>query len=307
MLKVESIVKKYGEFTAVAGVSFEVANGECFGLLGPNGAGKTTTISVICGISSPDSGDIFLNGVSLTNNARAVKRGIGFVPQELALYSEIDAKDNLRFFGSLYGLFGSECEARIEEALELVGLSDRADEPISKFSGGMKRRLNIAAGLLHSPELLVLDEPTVGIDPQSRNLIFETLERLRDEGKTILYTTHYMEEVERLCQRIAIMDHGKVVATGDLKDLKNAEGQKKMVFVQLAEDLLSQDAEFLCTEMGCLLDGPVIHFPICNLVSDIPNILSKIAAKGYTVTALKTSEASLEQVFLTHTGRRLRD
>jgi ABC-2 type transport system ATP-binding protein len=307
MLKVDSLAKRYGETIAVDGVSFEVSGGECFGLLGPNGAGKTTTISMICGVTKPDSGNLTLNGVSWNRDPASVKGRIGYVPQELALYQEIDARENLRFFGSLYGLFGSECEKRIDATLEMVGLSDRAKEPVSRFSGGMKRRLNIASGLLHEPDLLVLDEPTVGIDPQSRNAIFDTLELLRGEGKTLLYTTHYMEEVERLCQRVAIMDHGKIVAAGDLQELKQCEGNRGFVTIQLKQELDEGARHRLATQLGCRCEGPLILAPFEDLSRDISILLTHLAADGHEVVSVKSSEASLEQIFLRTTGRKLRD
>jgi ABC-2 type transport system ATP-binding protein len=219
MLELRNLTKRYGERVAVDRLSLSVNRGERFGLLGPNGAGKTTTISMLVGALKPDSGEILFGGEPLAGESDPLKRKIGYVPQELALYDELTATDNLRFFGAVYGLGGAKLAERVEASLEVAGLTDRAKNRVKTFSGGMKRRLNLAAALLHEPELLVLDEPTVGVDPQSRNAIFEALERLAQSGLTLLYTTHYMEEVERLCDRIAIMDQGQIVAEGTQAEL----------------------------------------------------------------------------------------
>ena len=219
MLELKNLTKRYGERVAVDRLSLSVKRGERFGLLGPNGAGKTTTISMLVGALKPDSGEIRFNGEPLAGECDPLKRKIGYVPQELALYDDLTAVENLRFFGAIYGLSGSHLAEQVNQALELAGLTDRAKSRVRTFSGGMKRRLNLAAALLHEPELLVLDEPTVGVDPQSRNAIFEALEKLAARGITLLYTTHYMEEVERLCERIAIMDQGQIVAEGTLVEL----------------------------------------------------------------------------------------
>ena len=219
MVAVQSLVKSFGELRAVDGVSFEVKKGSCFGLLGPNGAGKSTTISMIVGTLAPDSGSMQIDGQTIKGETDTLRRKIGYVPQELALFDELSSIHNLQFFGALYDMSKSEIESRSQEVLNIVGLADRAKEPVKNFSGGMKRRLNIAIALIHRPELLILDEPTVGVDPQSRNAIFEVIEQLRGEGMTLIYTTHYMEEVERMCDDIAIVDHGKVVIRGLLDEL----------------------------------------------------------------------------------------
>ena len=213
LLRVEGLVKSYGTRRAVDGVSFQVRAGQTVGLLGPNGAGKSTTVSMLCGLLRPDAGQVLLDGQSVTTGAAGVKRRIGLVPQDLALYDDLSAYENLRLFGALYGLKAKPLNERIERVLGLVNLVDRARDKPATFSGGMKRRLNIAAALLHDPDLLILDEPTVGVDPQSRNAIFDNLETLRSRGKALVYTTHYMEEAERLCDRVVIIDHGKVAAS----------------------------------------------------------------------------------------------
>ncbi len=219
VLTVEHLRKTFGDLVAVSDVSFAVAPGQLVGLLGPNGAGKTTTVSMITGLLTADRGEVRIGGRPLTGDTDPLKRRIGLVPQDIALYDELTARDNLRFFGALYRMSGRALDEAITGALELVGLADRARDRVKTFSGGMKRRLNLAAGLLHDPDVLLLDEPTVGVDPQSRNAIFENLEGLKRRGKALLYTTHYMEEAERLADRIVVIDHGRVIADDTLADL----------------------------------------------------------------------------------------
>jgi len=221
MLTVTHLRKSFGTVLAVNDVSFSVQSGQILGLLGPNGAGKTTTVSMVAGLLTPDRGDVLIAGQRLAGDTDPSKRRIGLVPQDLALYDELSARDNLRFFGALYSLTGRALDTAIARVLTLVGLADRARDAVKTFSGGMKRRLNLAAGLLHNPDILLLDEPTVGVDPQSRNAIFDNLEVLKAEGKALLYTTHYMEEVERLADRIVIVDHGTVVADDTLAVLQS--------------------------------------------------------------------------------------
>src|SRR5450759_4256045 len=219
MLEVNGITKSYGKLMAVSGVSFRADHGETIGLLGPNGAGKTTTVSIIAGLLSPDSGEVLIEGKQVKSDTDPVKLKIGLVPQDMALYDKLSAHDNLTFFAALYSLAGAKAEQAIDDVLNLVGLSDRAGDKVETFSGGMKRRLNLAAALLHDPQILLLDEPTVGVDPQSRNAIFDNLETLKSLGKTLVYTTHYMEEAERLCDRLVVIDHGKVIADNTLPGL----------------------------------------------------------------------------------------
>ena len=220
MLEVRTLRKTYGDLVAVHDVSFSVQPGEVVGLLGPNGAGKTTTVSMIAGLVTPTAGEVLIEGAPLAGDTDPKKRRIGLVPQDLALYDELSALQNLRFFGALYDLTPTALESAIRSSLELVGLAERAKDRVGTFSGGMKRRLNIAASLLHDPDILLLDEPTVGVDPQSRNAIFDNLETLKARGKGLLYTTHYMEEVERLADRVVIVDHGRVVASDTLEGLQ---------------------------------------------------------------------------------------
>jgi ABC-2 type transport system ATP-binding protein len=243
MLQVDRLSKRYGERVAVDAISFSIAQGETVGLLGPNGAGKTTAISMICGISKPDSGEVTLGGVRLTQDANAVKRRVGLVPQDLALYEELSAWANLQLFGGLYGLGAAELQPRAKAALALVGLTDRSADRVKTFSGGMKRRLNIAGALLHDPDLILLDEPTVGVDPQSRNAIFDNLEELKRRGKTLLYTTHYMEEAERLCDRVLILDHGRVLASDTVAGFKQKYTNLEAAFIQLTGRALRDGAE----------------------------------------------------------------
>jgi len=243
MLEVEGISKRFGSRLAVDRVSFRVAVGESVGLLGPNGAGKTTAIAIISGIARPDDGFVALEGVRVTQDAGVLKRRVGLVPQDLALYEELTASANLELFGGLYGLTAERLRQRAEDALALVGLADRRHERVKGFSGGMKRRLNIAGALLHDPDLILLDEPTVGVDPQSRNAIFENLEELKRRGKTLLYTTHYMEEAERLCDRVLVMDRGRILAADSVPALRQRYGNLEAAFMQLTGRALRDGAD----------------------------------------------------------------
>jgi ABC-2 type transport system ATP-binding protein len=243
MLQVEKLSKRYGQRVAVDAISFHIDRGETVGLLGPNGAGKTTAIAMISGISRPDGGDVSLGGVSVTLNSQAAKRRVGLVPQDLALYDELSAWANLQLFGGLQGLGAAQLRSRADEVLSLVKLADRRTDRVKTFSGGMKRRLNIAAALLHDPDLILLDEPTVGVDPQSRNAIFDNLEELKRRGKTLLYTTHYMEEAERLCDRVVIIDHGRVLADDTVSHLKEQYTNLEAAFMQLTGRALRDGAD----------------------------------------------------------------
>jgi ABC-2 type transport system ATP-binding protein len=233
MLEAISLRKTFGALVAVDDVSLKLENGRILGLLGPNGAGKTTTVSMIATLLTPDRGEVRIDGRTVSGDTDPNKRKIGLVPQDLALYEELSARDNLRFFGALYSLSGAELEGAIASAVDIVGLADRVRDRVKVFSGGMKRRLNLAAGLLHNPDILLLDEPTVGVDPQSRNAIFDNLEQLKKQGKALLYTTHYMEEAERLADRIIVIDHGKVIADDTLQGLTRGGGTLESVFLAL--------------------------------------------------------------------------
>ncbi len=228
-VQVLNLVKTFDKIEAVKGISFNISKGEIFGLLGPNGAGKSTTINMMCGYLEPTSGDTIIDGLSVTREPMKVKRIIGVVPQEIALYKDLSSVENLEFFGEIYGLSRQERRTRAEEVLHFVGLYDRRKEPINNFSGGMQRRINMAIAMLHRPNFLLMDEPTAGVDPQSRENIFDTIEQLRDQGTTILYTTHYMEEAERLCNHIAIMDEGRIIAMGTLEELLALRDQTREI------------------------------------------------------------------------------
>jgi ABC-2 type transport system ATP-binding protein len=315
MLEAEGLRKSYGNVAAVNGVSLRAGKGETVGLLGPNGAGKTTTVSMIAGLVRPDAGEVRIGGRTLRGDTDPVKRAIGLVPQDLGLYDELSANDNLRLFGGLYGLSGARLQRAMEEALDFAGLSERAKDRVGAFSGGMKRRLNLAAALLHDPQLLLLDEPTVGVDPQSRNAIFDSLETLRKRGKTLVYTTHYMEEAERLCDRLVIIDHGKVIADDDLEGLHRLVPTANVLTVELADgagaglgaETLEQDLRQLSGVESAEFRGSTIKIGVRDLAVDTVSILGLLSARDLEVRHLASERGSLESVFLTLTGRSLRD
>ncbi|MFI6392338.1 ABC transporter ATP-binding protein [Nonomuraea sp. NPDC050540] len=308
-LSCHGLSKRYGDVVAVRDVGFSIAPGQAYGLLGPNGAGKTTTISMLVGLLRPDSGSVTVGGVDLGAEPLQAKAKIGYVPQEIALYPELTGRENLRFFGRLFGLPRRRLAGRVNEVLELVGLTDRADGKLDTYSGGMKRRINIGAALLHRPEILILDEPTVGVDPQSRKAILDGVEHLVAEGMALLYTSHYMEEVERVCDRVAIIDHGQIVAEGTRQELVAMVGSADKIELVLDGDV---DAAFakLRTVEGVLEaartgDGSV------RLLAEggrylLPALIT--AVEGYaTVTATEVIEPDLEATFLHLTGSTLRD
>ena len=308
-IEARGLEKRYGEVEAVRGVSFAVRQGEVFGFLGPNGAGKTTTISMLSCLQEPTAGTAVVAGHDVASAPARVKQLIGLVPQELALYPTLTARDNLRFFGSIYGLRGRDLRQRVNEALEMVGLVERARSAVKTFSGGMKRRLNIAAGLLHRPEVLFLDEPTVGVDPQSRNAIFEHVERLKADGMTIVYTTHYMEEAERLCDRVAIIDEGNIVALDPPRKLISDLAQG---IIQLgiangsAEGLLEKVRSLDHVRTAEQLDER-IRVKATHTHEALIRLLSHFNETNTDITALEVLEPNLETVFLQLTGKRLRD
>jgi ABC-2 type transport system ATP-binding protein len=281
MLVLAGVRKRYGSRTAVDGLSLAVRRGEIFGLLGPNGAGKTTTVGLAIGLLVPDEGTVDVAGLGSPRDP-AVRARIGLAPQALALYDALTGQENVAFFGSVYGLSGARLEERVAAAIEFVGLTDRRRDRVATYSGGMKRRLNLAVALVHDPELLLLDEPTVGVDPQSRNLIFENVRHLREAGKTIVYTTHYMEEAERLCDRVGIVDNGRLLALGTVPELVAAHGGRP----ELVADTGGE-------EVRVETDDPLGE-------------LNRLAA-ARPVAAFRVERANLEQVFLHLTGRQLRD
>jgi linearmycin/streptolysin S transport system ATP-binding protein len=309
VLECSDLRKSYGERAVVRGVGFHIAAGESYGLLGPNGAGKTTTISMICGLLSRDDGRVVVDGKPLETSSTRVKAGIGYVPQELAIYPDLTGRENLRFFGKLYGLGSGDLRQRIDEVLGVTGLTDRADERTSRYSGGMKRRLNIGIGLLHRPKLLVLDEPTVGVDPQSRNAILGNVEELSAAGLAVLYTTHYMEEAERLCDRVGIIDEGEIKAEGTRRELVALLGEKDHVTLQGTGDLAAAAiglAELPSVESANAREGE-IRMIVAGASGQLPAILARAASSGTSITGVDIVEPNLEAVFLKLTGKALRD
>jgi len=309
-LVVTGLNKSFGDLHAVQELSFDVAPGETFGLLGPNGAGKTTTISMICGLLAPDSGTVSVGGVEIRPGSTRGRELIGYVPQELALYPDLSGRDNLSFFGRLYGLRGAAAKTRIDATLEVVGLTDRAKDRVAEYSGGMKRRLNIGAGLLHGPRLLILDEPTVGIDPQSRNAILEAVAALGAGGMSVVYTTHYMEEAERLCRRVGIVDHGRLLACGTRRELVALVGQHDKVTISVTGKA-AEAAAALAALPGVLAATPAgdrtVECLVTGASSQLPRLIGGLASTGAEVTDLKVDEPSLDSVFLHITGTALRD
>lgn len=328
ILEVDHLVKKYGDFEAVKGVSFSVEEGEVFGLLGPNGAGKTQTISMLTGVIQPTSGTARIGGYDLRTQMKEVKKINGLVPQELALYPTLSARANLNFFGRIYGLRGKQLKNRVEEVLRIVALTERADQAVEKYSGGMKRRVNIAAGLMHEPRLFFLDEPTVGVDPQSRNHIFESVLQLnRERGMSIIYTSHYMEEVELLCNRVAIIDQGEIIALDTVKNLIAILGggvilvglsrvNKALLFdlaclpgVETAE-LASQPVAG--TNGGAEPAEPEMKSQVVKIACEdsqraLVSLVTYLSQHNLTITLLETLEPNLESVFLHLTGKKLRE
>ncbi len=305
MLRCEGLRKRYGDRLAVDGVSFFIAEHECYGLLGPNGAGKTTTISMLCGLAIPDEGHVTVDGFE--GGTLEAKAAVGYVPQDLALYPDLSAVENLTFFGQLYGLSGKELQARIGETLELVGLADRGKDRIGTYSGGMKRRANMAAGLLHRPKLLVLDEPTVGVDPQSRNAILETVGQL---GIAVLYTTHYMEEAAKLCDRIGIIDDGHLIAEGTAEALIDAHGGRDKVHLA-SEGADLHELAAACRELDNIHDVHEVDGNLELSTDHGPAVLSAVVAvatrHGVDLTGVEVRSPNLEDVFLSLTGKELRD
>lgn len=309
VLQVTDVVRRFGSFTAVDGVSFHISPGETFGLLGPNGAGKTTTISMVAGLIPTSAGSVTVAGHVMKADAVEPKRHIGLVPQDLAIYPELSARENLHFFGRLQGLGGKQLKDRSNEVLDLIGLSDRAKEATKKFSGGMKRRLNIGIGLLHSPTLLILDEPTVGVDPQSRNSILESVEALSTEGMAVLYTTHYMEEAERLCDRIAIIDSGTIQAEGTQDELIKLTGGVDTIRLAGSGDLA--EAAAALAELPAVqhvdTDRRELRLTVHDAPTTVATIVNTATSSGMSLSDVEISRPDLESVFLHLTGKALRD
>jgi ABC-2 type transport system ATP-binding protein len=303
--------KSFGQVEAVRGISFHVLEGEIFSLLGPNGAGKTTTISMLSGLLAPTGGTATIAGHDIGRDSLAARKIIGVVPQEIALYEELTGRQNLSFWGQMYDMGGKALKERMEEVLAIAGLSERANERVETYSGGMKRRLNIAAGLLHQPKVLFMDEPTVGIDPQSRRRILDTVKGLRDEGMTVLYTTHYMEEAEELSDRVGIIDHGRLIALGNQKELTRLVGEQESLKLHPAE---GHDSAALAQLMGDVpgvlaagrLNGEVI-LTVEEAEAALPGVIAAANQAEVRIRSIDIQEPNLEAVFLHLTGRALRD
>jgi ABC-2 type transport system ATP-binding protein len=309
MLKVENLYKNFGNIAAVDGISFEVKRGEVFGLLGPNGAGKSTTISIISTLLPPTEGEIFFEGESIFKNSKNLRQKLGIVPQDIALYPTLTGYENLRFWGNLYGLKGAELKERINEVADIIGLNERLKDKVKKYSGGMKRRLNIGAALLHKPDLLIMDEPTVGIDPQSRSHILDTVLKLSAQGMTIIYTTHYMEEAEELCSRICIMDEGKIIASGTKQELVELVKERTRINIKL--DKITGNMPQFFKEIPGVSDAAVLDDTVTLFGENgdilLAEIISRISEEKSKIRSLDIQKPDLEAVFLHLTGKALRD
>jgi ABC-2 type transport system ATP-binding protein len=311
ILEVKDLAKSYGAFTAVKGITFDIKEGEIFSLLGPNGAGKTTTISMLSTLYTPTSGDATIGGHSISKDSMAVKQVIGVVPQDLALYEDLTARENLIFWGQMYGLSGKALNSRVDEVLEQIGLVDKAKNRVKTYSGGMKRRVNIGVGLLHKPRLLFMDEPTVGIDPQSRRAILDTVKDLNKQGMTVLYTTHYMEEAAELSNRVGIIDHGELIALGTQDELTKQVGHTDTLILHIGEN---EDSEALANSLKGLpdvLEANATDHEVSIITPQAENILASVVSKanerGIKIRSIDIREPNLEAVFLHLTGRALRD
>jgi ABC-2 type transport system ATP-binding protein len=309
MITINGLTKTYGDRDAVQDVSFTIEEGEIFGLLGTNGAGKTTLLSILSTLLLPDEGTVHINGHNAVRETMRVKPLIGFVPQDLALYPSLSAWDNLLFFGRIYGLGGTALKERVTALLTMVGLSDRAGDTVETFSGGMKRRLNIAAGLIHEPRILFLDEPTVGVDPQSRNFIFEHVERLHAEGMTIVYTTHYMEEAERLCDRVAIMDMGRILALDTIRGLRTMLGGG-IIYAGLAQtslETLLPTLKPLPHVRQVVAEDGRLKIETTDSSLALLELIELCKVRHISIVSLEMLQPNLEGVFLHLTGKRIRD
>ncbi|MDQ0059518.1 ABC transporter ATP-binding protein [Paenibacillus harenae] len=311
LVSFRDVVKKYDTKMTVNHLSLDIGEGEVFGLLGPNGAGKSTTIHMLSGLLNASSGDITVGGYSIKNQPLEVKRRIGLVPQELAIYETLTARENVTFFGKLYGLRGKLLQERVAEALQFVGLLERAGDKPQTFSGGMKRRLNIACAIMHRPKLIIMDEPTVGIDPQSRNHILDSVRELNKLGSTVIYTSHYMEEVEAICSRVGILDNGKLIACGSKEELKQQAGQEEKLIFEI-DRKLGQAAEEMTRHPGVRRideqeNGTTVEVTVKESPSMLQDLLFIIQKHGITLRKLTRVEPNLESMFLQMTGRTLRD
>jgi len=308
MIKVEGLTKCFSNVKAVDGVSFSIEKGEFYGLLGPNGAGKTTTLNILSAAMLPDSGDVMINGFDLSSDPGNCKKSVGVIPQEIALYEDLSAYENLLFWGSLYRIPKHDLRKKANEILDLMGLQDRKNDRISKYSGGMKRRINIASALLHDPQILFMDEPTVGIDPQSRNMIYDILVKLHQQGKTIIYTTHYMEEVEKLCNRVGIIDNGKIIAEGTLEELKNRFPTPETIHIRYEKTDLNKQAqlqEYFSNDAK--ISEEELVYSTGNASQKLDQIIRNINQLQIQINHIELQKTNLETIFLNLTGRQLRD
>ncbi|HZK34398.1 MAG TPA: ABC transporter ATP-binding protein [Bacillota bacterium] len=310
IVQIKDLTKKYGSLIAVDNISFNIDEGEIFGLLGPNGAGKTSVINILTGLISMDKGTINAFGKDIGKNGNDIKRNIGLVPQDIAIYEDLTCLENVSFFAGLYGLRGSQLKKSAMEALEFVGLSEKASSAPKKFSGGMKRRLNIACALAHRPRLIIMDEPTVGIDPQSRKHILKSVKTLNSKGCTVIYTTHYIEEAEDLCERIAIMDHGKIIAMGTANELKSLVTDRATVSIILSTPIEGVDVEKIKEIKGVIdiwFDNNTVNISSSRGINNLDKIISYFTTNGLHISGVQSKSPNLETVFLTLTGRKLRD
>jgi len=307
MITITNLKKTFDTIEALKGISFNIPQGECYGLLGPNGAGKTTTISIMSTVIEPNEGEVSIAGYDLKKNPLDCKKNIGVVTQEMALYNEFSAYDNLLFWGGIYNVPKLKLKASIDEILNLLGLADRKNDKVKTYSGGMKRRINIASALLHKPNILFMDEPTVGIDPQSRNLIFEVVEKLHNEGMTIIYTTHYMEEAERLCDRIGIIDNGEIIAQGTLDELKTSGSMKETIVISFTNFTDERYTAIAKEWKDIQRFDDTIHFYSMNIQGDLSKIILKCNKVGLDIRHIDIQKINLETIFLSLTGEQLRD
>ncbi len=307
MIKIEALTKNYGQITAAEDINFAVNTGEIFGLLGPNGAGKSTTINCISGLLQPTEGSVYINDYSVLGEAIKAKASLGLVPQDLALYEDLNGQENLNFWGQAYGLSGNQLQQRIKTVLQQVGLESRAKDLVNTYSGGMKRRLNFACAILHEPKALLLDEPTVGVDPQSREHLLVAVENLKAQGTAVLYTTHYMEEAERVCDSIGIIDHGKIIAVGTVDELRSQMGEKDLITLQGEFNQANQSMLENVVEGFELIEwhDQTIRFMADQAAAQLSNILAQFDAGQVKQTAVQ--QANLESLFIKLTGRELRD
>jgi ABC-2 type transport system ATP-binding protein len=308
-IQIQNLQKSFGELQAVQNVSFEVHQGEIFSLLGPNGAGKTTTISMLATLLRPDQGDALVMGHSIIHDPMGVRSILGFVPQEIALYEDLSARENLTFWGKMYGLRGAALNTRVAEVLEIIDLTDRANDRVGKFSGGMKRRVNIGIALLHKPQVIYMDEPTVGIDPQSRRKILDSVVALKEQGMTVLYTTHYMEEAQEISDHIAIMDYGKLIALGTHTELVKIVGQTSRIdlTVNVNSKQIMENWKTIPGVKSLSEEEGVITAMVDDSNQVLPRLFDITIAKGARITSVNIEEPNLESVFLHLTGRALRD